>query len=213
MATSNYKRYSAGHLLRCDSRPSRSCTSVHSRLGHQIDASYLLPQNTFYFTGKAKNRVALHLARSDTTTSYNRGHRIDTCSRRFPCNPRIKPKSVIRLWGEAFIPKNYNAPEYSPPSSQKETHATNRNAGFAFEISSKNRGIHKIQASTLLLDPVIATQHIDNLVLVQFTQAIASRPQVLARVELGRLGSQHLANRRRHGQTAVAVDIDLADRR
>ena len=142
MATSNYKRYSAGHLLRCDSRPSRSCTSVHSRLGHQIDASYLLPQNTFYFTGKAKNRVALHLARSDTTTSYNRGHRIDTCSCRIPFTLQARQKIASPCTLPVLTQQHLTIEDIESIPAPADFPVTlesnpNRSLGFGAKLSSR----------------------------------------------------------------------------
>lgn len=47
--------------------------------------------------------------------------------------------------------------------------------------------------------------------LVEFLHLVAGRAEVFARVELTGLGGEHLADSGCHGQTAVGVDVDLAD--
>lgn len=47
--------------------------------------------------------------------------------------------------------------------------------------------------------------------LVEFLHLVAGRAEVFARVELTGLGGEHLADSGCHGQTAVGVDVDLAN--
>ncbi len=57
----------------------------------------------------------------------------------------------------------------------------------------------------------VAAEHVDNLVLVETFHFIASRTEVFARIEFAGFGGEYFANSSGHGQTAVRVDVDLAN--
>ena len=65
----------------------------------------------------------------------------------------------------------------------------------------------------LLSQLAVRTEHVDDFVLVQLLHLVASRTQILARVELSGLLGKYLADSSRHGQTRVRVDVNLADSR
>ena len=62
-----------------------------------------------------------------------------------------------------------------------------------------------------LLGLAVATQHLDDFVLVELGHLVACGTAVLAGVKLAGLLGKHLAYSSGEGQTAVAVDVDLAD--
>ena len=64
---------------------------------------------------------------------------------------------------------------------------------------------------SILLSLTFRTEHIDNLVLVELLHLVAGRTEILAGVKLCGLLVEDLAHGSCHGQTAVGVDIDLAD--
>ena len=51
----------------------------------------------------------------------------------------------------------------------------------------------------------------NDFVLVEFFHFVAGRPEVFAGIEFGKLGSEYLADCSCHCETAVRVDINLAD--
>ena len=62
-----------------------------------------------------------------------------------------------------------------------------------------------------LLGLAVGAQHVHDLVYVEFLHLVAGGTQVLAGVELAGLLVEDLAHGGGHGETAVAVDVDLAD--
>ena len=62
-----------------------------------------------------------------------------------------------------------------------------------------------------LLGLAVATQHLDDLVLVQLGHLVTGGTAVLAGIKLTGLLGKHLADGSGKGQTAIAVDVDLAD--
>ena len=62
-----------------------------------------------------------------------------------------------------------------------------------------------------LLGLAVATQHLNDFVLVQLRHLVASGTAVLAGVKLTGLFNEDLTNSGGKGQTAVAVDVDLAN--
>ena len=62
-----------------------------------------------------------------------------------------------------------------------------------------------------LLGLAVATQHLNDFVLVELGHLVASRTAVLAGIKLARFLNEHLANGSGEGQTAVTVDVDLAN--
>lgn len=47
--------------------------------------------------------------------------------------------------------------------------------------------------------------------LIHFDQSLTGRTQVFARIKFSRVFSEMLTDRRRHPQTAIRIDIDLAN--
>ena len=68
------------------------------------------------------------------------------------------------------------------------------------------------RAPFLVLELVVGTEHLADLVHVERLHRIARRRQVLARIEVARVLREVLADRRGHRETRVAVDVDLAHR-
>ena len=66
-------------------------------------------------------------------------------------------------------------------------------------------------SSCRLLGLAVAAQHLNDFVLVQLGHLVASGTAVFAGIKLTGLLSKDLANGSGEGQTAVAVDVDLAD--
>ena len=58
---------------------------------------------------------------------------------------------------------------------------------------------------------VCTAEHVYNLVLVKFLQLFTRRAQIVAGIKFTGLLNEYLADGSCHGQTSVAVDIDLAD--
>ena len=87
-------------------------------------------------------RVALHLARSDTTTSYNRGHRIDTCSRRFPftlqARQKIASPCILPVLTQQHLTiediESIPAPADFPVTIESNP---NRSLGFGVKLSAR----------------------------------------------------------------------------
>ena len=58
---------------------------------------------------------------------------------------------------------------------------------------------------------VLASENGFDFVLVEFFHFVTSRSEVFARVKFSRLGSHYFANCSGHCETAVRVDVDLAN--
>lgn len=57
-----------------------------------------------------------------------------------------------------------------------------------------------------------ASQHVFVLVLHQLDQTVTSGSQILSGIEVRRVLGESLTDQARHRETAIAVDVDLADR-
>ena len=62
------------------------------------------------------------------------------------------------------------------------------------------------------LELVVRAENLHDLVDVHLLHALAGRGEVLARIEVTRILSEVLADRSRHRETRVGVDVDLANR-
>ena len=70
-------------------------------------------------------------------------------------------------------------------------------------------GIGRLTA--VLFSLAVGAKHVDDFVLVELLHVVAGRTEVLAGVELSGLLGENLAHSGGHGETAVGVDVDLAN--
>ena len=96
-------------------------------------------------------------------------------------------------------------------AESRNSNAVSACAGTAFVLSGLNQRIN-YPTQRLRSGLVRASQHVDDLVLVESLELVACRTEVLPRVELGRTVHEDLADCRGHGKAPVGVDVDLAHR-